>query len=361
MKPIYSTALIISLLAACDVTGGPKPADQPDAGDSTSWPIEDTLSYRSLATHPGCSQSSMTYAPASVADYTCAAKLYPFPTGTSEDTSAPIVVLVHGNSDTPAGFERFPLDGEMPGIDQLAERLPAAGLRTYAIDLRIDLVDDPQGNNDTENAARNIDHGWAVPLLQTFYRSLLAANPGRRISLIGFSLGSTVIRDALRRMHLEGAKPFDRLEDVVLLAGANHGVSSCALCGANPTMRGEVTCQMGCRDNFSPTPFLEALNGPGGAYETPCADGDRAFGETGACGDNAVAYTTIVMRDIDNGTYQDLFVSEASARLAGADNRLIALEDVDESGYFFDGLFKNHYGSARSEAALEIILEKVTD
>jgi pimeloyl-ACP methyl ester carboxylesterase len=354
---LVSTLFLLSLLAACDVTGGPRPADPPDAGATDDWPIADTIAYRTLDAHAGCSQASMSYAPASVADYGCAAKQYSFPAGVTEDTGAPIVILVHGNSDTPAGFERFPEDG----IDQLAERLPAAGLRTYAIDLRIDLVDEPQGNNETENAARNVDHGWSVPLLERFYQSVLAANPGRRVTLIGFSLGATVIRDALRRLHLAGAQPFDRLEDVVLLAGANHGVSSCALCGANPTMRGEVTCQMGCRDNFSPTPFLKALNGPGGAYETPCADGDRAFGETDACGGNPVAYTTVVMRDIDNGTYQDLFVSESSARLAGADNRLIALEDVDESGYFFDGLFKNHYGAARSQAALDIILDKVTD
>jgi hypothetical protein len=129
----------------------------------------------------------------------------------------------------------------------------------------------------------------------------------------------------------------------------------------NPTMRGEVTCQMGCRDAYSPTEFLNVLNGPDGTYETPCADGERAFGETGVCGGNQVDYTTVVMRDISDGTYQDVFVSEASARLLGADNRLIALEDVDESGYFFDGLFDNHYGSARSQAALDIVMSKVND
>jgi len=148
-----------------------------------------------------------------------------------------------------------------------------------------------------------------------------------------------------------------RLDDVVLLAGANHGVSSFArLCGKNPTMRGQVACQMGNRDGYSPTEFLLALSGDAGAYETPCADGATAFGDD-ACGGHTVHYTTVVMRDIANGSYQDEFVSQASAALAGADNRTVGLEDVDQSGYFFGGLLKNHYGACRSEAALAIAME----
>ena len=67
------------------------------------------------------------------------------------------------------------------------------------------------------------------------------------------------------------------------------------------------------------------------------------------------------MRDISDGTYQDQFVSEDSARLTGADNQLIDLSDTDDTGYFFDGLFKNHYGSLRSQAALDIIMQRVSD
>lgn len=344
---------------ACDVTGAGPGSNTNTAADAGAINAGDVISYRDLAAHPGCSTAGLTYTPATIAGYDCAAKLYPFPAGASEDTARPIVVLVHGNSDTPAGFERFPADGE---VDQLAERLPALGFRSYAIDLRIDLVDDPQGDNESENAARNIDHGWAVPIVQQLIVALLDANPGRRLSLVGFSLGVTVVRDALRRLHAShGAQVWSRIADVIGLAGANHGVSSCALCSSNPTMRGRVTCEMGCRDNYSPTPFLTALNGPGGIYETPCANGSTAYGTADACGGNRVSYTTIVMRDIEDGTYQDLFVSEASARLVGADNQLIRLEDVDPTGYFFDGLFKNHYGSARSPAALDLIAARLGD
>ena len=229
------------------------------------------------------------------------------------------------------------------------------GVRTLAVDLRYDRGDDPATNNDTENAAKNIDHGWSVPIAQRFIRAVMEAYPTRRFVIAGFSLGVTVGRDALRRLFVnEGFDVFSRLDAAVWMAGANHGVSSFALCGANPTMRGRVACEMGNRAAFMPTPFLLPLNGRSGEHETPCSDGTTAFGATGACGGNAVRYTTIVMDDLPTGEQQDLFVSESSAALLGADNRTIGLNDVDESNYFFCGLFRNHYGAARSEAALEV-------
>ena len=121
-------------------------------------------------------------------------------------------------------------------------------------------------------------------------------------------------------------------------------------------MRGRVACEMGARDNYSPTDFSLALNGPDHAYETPCSDGETAYGDA-ACAGHTVHYTTVVMKDITNGSYQDEFVSEASTALEGADNRLIELTDTDDSGYFFGGLLKNHYGASRSAAARDIALE----
>jgi pimeloyl-ACP methyl ester carboxylesterase len=346
--------LALSALILCGCIE-PVPRQVGPVGD---WSIADAIAYRDdMASHPGCATDGMSYPSAALGGFPCAVKAYPVG---GEDTRKPIVLLVHGNSDAPHSWERFPADS---GAPQVAETLSGAGYRVYAVDLRIDRVDDPQSNNDTENAARNIDHGWATPLTQQFIEGALAAHPDRRISIMGFSLGATVIRDALRRLHLEGAiNPWERLEDVVLLAGANHGVSTYArLCGKNATMRGQVACQMGARDAFTPTDFMMALNGPQGAYETPCADGDTAYGEAGVCGGNAVQYTTIVMQDIADGSYQDEFVSEASSALKGADNRLIGLLDVDESGYFFNGLLKNHYGAARSQAALDIMVEVLGD
>ncbi|MBO6935920.1 MAG: alpha/beta fold hydrolase [Deltaproteobacteria bacterium] len=361
------TALLMGCLptasphADCDDDTTP-PAMMGDAGmvDPGEGPA-DAISYRALATHPGCTTDGLSYEPASIAGYQCAAKAYPV---SGEDTSKPIVLLIHGNSDTPGVWESFTASGcdtagATEGVPMLAENLASRGFRVLAIDMRHDQVTDPADDNERYNAAKNMDHGWGVPIAQHFIRSVLEAYPGRKISLVGHSFGVTVIRDALRRLDVnEGYDVWPRIEDVVLLAGGNHGVSSYGLCAANETMRGEVTCEMGNRDAFAPTPFLGQLNGPSGAWETPCADGLTAYGRD-VCGGNAVDYTTIVMQDIPDGTQQDLFVSEASSRLAGADNRLIGLNDFDETNYFFCGLLKNHFGPARALAGISVILEKL--
>ncbi|MEL6348614.1 MAG: hypothetical protein AAFV53_36255 [Myxococcota bacterium] len=361
------------LVAGCVETGSTDTADDDtdtdsdDSGtpvDEDDYPVvEDAITYRDLGSHPGCSTDGLLYTPVDIAGYDCAAKEY---VGT-EDTSKPIVILIHGNSDAPFSWERYDSAGacvpagETEGEEMLAEQLTDAGYRVIAADLRFDLVDDPAGNNDTENAAKNMDHGWGVPIAQQLIGAVLDAYPDRQISIIGFSFGVTVARDAVRRLALnDDVDIFPRIEDMILLAGANHGVSSFPLCGVNPTMRGQVTCEMGDRAAYTPTDFLTPLNGPEGAWETPCSDGATAWARP-ICGDQSVDYTTIVMEDLPDGEQQDLFVSEASSRLAGADNQTLGLNDFDESNYFFCGLFKNHYGAARSDAALEIILNRLAN
>jgi hypothetical protein len=132
-------------------------------------------------------------------------------------------------------------------------------------------------------------------------------------------------------------------------------------------MRGTVTCQMGQRNQYTQTAFHRPLNGPpidgepvfGGWWETPCADGDYAFGKRGVCGGHKVAYTTITMQDLMNGTQQDEFVSEHASRLyptACANNVLTGLNDFDTSGYFYNGYFRNHYGSVRSDAGIAKVI-----
>lgn len=323
-------------------------------------PMEDAVTYRALDAHPGCTKEGTSYTQADIPGYLCSAKAYAFPAGVSEDVEKPIVLLIHGNSSTPADFETYA--GDTNKQPMLAERLVAAGFRTYAVDLRIDKVDDPQANNSTENTARNIDHGWAVPIAAHFIESVMKAFPNRKISIVGFSLGTTIARDVLRKLYGEEKKPFHRIQALVLAAGANHGVSSYrALCGTNLTMRGRVACELGDRTSYTPTSFLSLLNGDGGAFETPCADGVTAYGTSGVCGNNAVKYTTLVMRDISQGTYQDEFVSEASAHLEGADNQLLLLTDNDATKYFYNGLFKNHFGSIRSAHALQIAMDALSN
>ena len=129
-------------------------------------------------------------------------------------------------------------------------------------------------------------------------------------------------------------------------------------------MRGKVACELGDRTAFQPTAFLKPLNGPDGAFETPCLDGDVAFGQKGVCGGHKVRYTTIVMADHDDGKQEDEFVSEASSALKGANNLTVPIGSVDATGYFCGqevgkptGLLKNHFGPARSDAALALIVK----
>jgi len=351
--------------------------------------------YRTIAPdgsgnpHPGCSSVGLTYTPAAVPGFGCAAREFPFPTGVAEDRTRPIVVLVHGNSETPNGWIKFvhpdpaslPFPADTTARDQLAEKLPARGFRTIAIDMRTDLIDDPNSptGSDTGNTPKNADHGWTVPLLQDLLRKLAIAYPDRKLSIVGFSLGATTVRDALRRLWVENADGkwdiniLSRVQDVIVASGANHGVITFArLCGVNLTMRGTVTCQMGQRNQYTQTAFHRPLNGPaiegeakfGGWFETPCADGDYAFGKRGACGGHTVQYTTITMKDLENGTQQDEFVSEHASRLyptACTNNILNGLNDFDTSGYFFNGFFRSHYGSVRSEAGLARIVAALED
>ena len=338
--------------------------------------------------HPGCSVAGLSYTPATIAGYPCAAKEYPFPTGVTEDTSKPIVILIHGNSDSPTSWEafvladpsavEFPADDE--ARDQLAELLPAAGYRTIAADFRTDLVlsDDPGGG--TGNFPSNFDHGWGVPIAEALIKQVIIANPGRQVSLIGFSLGATVARDALRRLFVQfqnqewDINVFTRVDDVIAASGGHHGVSSYdALCGNNTTMRGTAACEFGSLTAYTQIPFHQPLNGPaltgageafGGWYETPCADASYAFGVRDACGGHVVDYTTITMQDPQDGQLQDEFVSEHASRLyplTCANNILTELNDFDTSGYFFSGLFRNHYGAVRSSAGLTLIVQALAD
>lgn len=346
--------------------------------------------YRTIAPdaegkgHPGCTTDGLTYTPASIPGYACAAREFPFPDGVGEDTEKPIVILVHGNSEAPTGWMKFvhpdPASLMFPADtkprDQLAEKLPALGFRTIAIDMRTDKIDDPNSpeGKDIGNTPKNADHGWTVPLLQELIKRVAIAYPERKISLVGFSLGATTVRDALRRLWVENqdgtwdVNIFSRVDTVVAASGANHGVVSFAKqCGLNLTMRGTVTCEMGQRNQYTQTAFHRSLNGPamaglaefGGWWETPCADGDYAFGKRNACGGNRVAYTTITMQDLMNGTQQDEFVSEHASRLYPKEctnNILTGLNDFDTSGYFFNGFFRNHYGAVRSEAGLAKVI-----
>jgi len=323
--------------------------------------------------------------------YPCAAKIY---TQANPDTTKPVVILVHGNSSSVTSFEEyskaalagttianvagFTFDVDTTLRKQLATRLLEEGYEVIGFDARVDKVatlTDWDSASATGNPFMNIDHGWAVPMLESLVEATLAKYPGRKISLVGHSLGVTVIRDALRRLYnahvadaTNVANPFAHIQDVVLLSGANHGVSNGQLlCDNFPHMKGTVGCEMGDRAAFTATYFSKPLNGPSDLFATPCADGSYAFGERDQCEGNVVQYTTVTMKDIADGSLQDEFVSEASSALDLApcvSNALIELSDYDSSGYFFTGapgFFANHFGTIRSDAGIALVLEKLAD
>ncbi|MFT3698113.1 MAG: hypothetical protein QM831_33540 [Kofleriaceae bacterium] len=348
-------------------------------------------SYTANMTEPFVTDNEATVpagTPANIPGYPCAAEEYTQP---NEDTSKPIVILVHGNSSGVGSFEEYAKSsiagtmimsssGFQFTVDsttrpQLATKLIAAGYKVYAFDARTDLVKTLVGYSAQTNAFSNMDHGWGVPMLQSMIKAVMIANPTRKVSIIGHSLGTTDIRDALRRLyneHKAGApgsvNPFAQLKDAIYLSGANHGVvagNNCDLTSTN--MKITVLCEMGDRAAFQPTYFSSANNGPHDIWTTPCADGDYAFGDHDACGGNVVQYTTVTMQDIAAGSFQDEFVSEASASLDNdgcVTNVKDTLDDYDRSGYFFNGnngFFASHFGSARSDAGMTVVLGKLAD
>jgi hypothetical protein len=340
--------------------GAPPPTNVGGTDPGANTANADAIKYREIESNPGCTTDGLSYTAAQIPGYKCSAKEYAL--SVPEDTTKPIVLLIHGNSSTPADYEAF-AQSDGTKTPMLSERLVAAGVKTIAVDMRIDKVDDPTTNDPvTGNPAHNMDHGWSVPITQHFIDSVIKAFPKRQISIVSFSLGPTIVRDALRRLHRAGEKPFEHLDTLVYASGAHHGVATFQkLCKdptapANITMRGRVACELGNRDQFTPTTFDTPLNGPDGDFETPCLDGNTAYGQTGVCGNHKVNYVTVVMQDPPQGALQDEFVSEKAAALKGAQNLTVTLADKDLTGYFYNGAFKNHYGAIRSEAGLKIVL-----
>jgi pimeloyl-ACP methyl ester carboxylesterase len=353
-----------------------------------------------------------------VPGFTCAAKEY---TGGTVDTTKPIIILVHGNSASPNSWEEYTntglKDGD-PNTDgiqltsasqfqftaddpakaprkMLASKLVAAGYRVIAVDFRTDLVPYLKNANLSAgptdpgygDAAGNIDHGWAVPILQSLLKSVISANPNQKISLVGHSLGTTVIQDALRRTYNEfkagtfATNPFSKVKGVVLASGAIHGVSKGTVnCTTYTTMRGKVNCEMGDRDNYKETDFHKGNNGPQDLFAVPCADGSYAYNKQSECGGNAVKWFTTTIKDSTGATLRDEFVSQAAARINMDDydvttdtvkdpecvvNNVNPVEAYDTSGYFMDigtyqGFLANHFGSIRSDAGMTFILDALT-
>jgi pimeloyl-ACP methyl ester carboxylesterase len=275
----------------------------------------------------------------------------------------------------------------------LATKLVALGYRVIAVDFRADVVPTlanvsltaTPSDSGYGDSLGNMDHGWTVPILESLLKAVITANPTKQISLVGHSLGSTVIQDTLRRTYNDfksgafATNPFTRIHGVILASGAIHGVNGgAAACAPYTTMRGSVNCEMGDRDTYTPTAFHNANNGPSDLFAVPCADGSYAFGKESSCGGNVVKWFTTTVQDSTGATLADEFVSQAAARISMddydttnkvvlapdcVDNHVNLPTDFDGSGFFFDlgtysfqGFLANHFGSIRSDDGMAYIV-----
>src|SRR5688572_1996182 len=82
----YHDALPTATRNAWDGISMPQPGDGNYPGGRYRSLAADSLG----AAHPGCSTAGLTYSPASVAGFNCAAREFAFPAGVSEDTAKPI-------------------------------------------------------------------------------------------------------------------------------------------------------------------------------------------------------------------------------------------------------------------------------
>ncbi len=304
--------------------GGTAAAARP-RGPTKNEGNKDVIPYRDLATHPGCTvagldtRTASAYVPATIPGYKCAAKAYPLP---NEDKTKPIVLLMHGNSSTPGDWEKFPAD-KADALPMLADRLVAQNYRVLAVDVRYDKVDDPHADKqDRVTPVSTSIHGWAVPIPPALHRLGDHGVPRSRIvtrRVLGRPPPSRATRSAASIARARSPSSTSRIS--CSRPGSHHGVSSFrALCGTNPhDARQDSPASSATAPPSRPPSSSRRSTARGGAWETPCADGDTAYGQKGVCGTHKVTYTTVVMKDVKEGTYQDEFVSEGSSEAGRRD------------------------------------------
>src|SRR3569623_233139 len=99
----YHDALPTATRNKWDAVTMPQPGDPTYPGGKYRTVTPDSTG----AIHPGCSTTGQMYTPATIAGYPCVARQFDFPQGVTEDTTKPIVILVHGTSDGPSGYIKF--------------------------------------------------------------------------------------------------------------------------------------------------------------------------------------------------------------------------------------------------------------
>lgn len=207
------------------------------------------------------------------------------------------VILVHGNNVDHADWYPVRDDFRAAGwTDQELWALSynglgnAAGSSSSRSNPERDEEHDAMGSDGVSRVTANDVN---VPDLAAFIRMVQDYTGSRHVSLVGHSLGVTLIRQTLA-VHTDLQ---DDVVAVVSIAGANHGTSLCP-----PGSEGVVHS---CDEIAAGTPWLAELNGPDGARETYGAIQWLTISDGSGAGD--VAFV--------GPTYAD------SPLLLGADNR----------------------------------------
>ena len=152
--------------------------------------------------------------------------------------------------------------------------------------------------------------------IYNFIQAVRSYTGAEKVDLVAHSLGVTVLRKSVR-VHPE---LLEQIEDMVLIAGANHGTTSC---------RGNETTWFGCDQVYPGSPWLADIN-----TWNPKGEGDETPGPTRymTVYDGSGVADTFFMT---SATYDD----SKSPALTGADNKELTGE--------------LHFPLARGEPALK--------
>lgn len=140
-----------------------------------------------------------------------------------------------------------------------------------------------------------------IPDLYNFIQAVRAYTGAAKVDVVGHSLGVTIVRKTV----FAHPELLDQIEDMVLIAGANHGTSSC---------RGVETTWYGCDEVAPGSAWLAELDG-----WNPKQEGDETPGP--------IRYMTIYDGSGAADTFYlktpPLYDDSQSPRLSGADNRTL--------------------------------------
>jgi pimeloyl-ACP methyl ester carboxylesterase len=195
------------------------------------------------------------------------------------------VIFVHGNNESakywlglshaiPRLFGRFFSPEPIPGggdvqPENVIERFIVVGYTPAELWAFSYLGEDGLNNGrDVIGSSVGHSHVANAPDVGAFVQAVLAYTGAERVDIVAHSLGVTLVREWIRQELEAGTDVLSRLDAIVLIAGANHGIHFCGfpfLRGTEPGFLITLCTEVGHAD----TPFLTALN----ANETPQTEG----------------------------------------------------------------------------------------